>query len=1264
MITFSHIQLRSLWISLLLTLLLICSSSPALAVIVTPSAPDDWAPGEVRADATVAITTAQPRSGNGSLEFTTNTVTPGHDKADYEKRWTPDSFPTRRLAELTALSYEYYRASSSTTGNHLAPVFRLYVADATVGSSTYGKTALLIWEPVYNSATPIPTDQWISQNILSGNFWMFVPSDSSSPGGPVQNYNSTLDNWINGSPVGQSGDPAPINIDANTLVFGVNVGVGSGWGATFRGFVDNVTLRWGADEVHANFEVDQCTTVCYADAINGNDANSGQTPATAKRTIQAAIDAVQSGGQVRVLPGIYNETATSRYVLGTNGPHQFGLFIAKNGVTILGVDAGDNPITSATAVSAIVNTNATNNFGHSGIFVEGDNITFQGLRIGPNIPNNNKTIEVIGNAFTLRDAHLAVTGGVGAVYFGDWRYDTVNNLSHIQSYLIEENWFDLGALISINSDAGIGGSVSNRVIQTNTFTMSGATYPAISLTGADTTVPWFAHPVGGAVIQGNNFSGSTQYIRSRGTVPISEFDWTSYWYANTYDKAVVALAGNYPPFDVRSYTYTAGSYTFPNTRRIGAVIQGEAENAQPTDTVLVKAATYVEQVVITKTLQLVGESGAAVTFIQAPATIPAASNPDSTIVRIAGAGIDVEVSGFTVTGPGPSGCSSIGTGIFVRDGANARIHGNVIRDIRDEPFSGCQNGVGIQVGRSTIPTTGTATIKYNTIIGYQKNGVTVSGAGSDAQVENNSVTGAGPTTTIAQNGVQVSGGATGTLKSNTISGHSYTPFTWVSTGVLVYSADADTEGNTISQNQVGIYHIDGNGTHNGNTINATATGAGSPGFWGIVADDPPPGRLPSPSEVQAGSASAGVMSADTVSAANANVKTIRAINNELDSDGSARGVAIEADGGFGSKDLDFTATNNYVRNWEYGVVLSQCVGQSYCTASDFANATVQLNSITGNTYGLVSDTDDFTSTSKLNWWGAATGPNSPGADTATGATDFTPWLCDGADSSPAVGFQPDKTTTCDGRGDLTVNKSIDWSDVTPVPGQAFEICIVGPSHPSASCQTTAGTPVVWSDLLVGAYTVTETAPGPNWSVALPDVVIVSDTVAAQTTITNTLRPGSLTVTKSVDWQGVTPIPGVTFEICVSGPSFPTPFCQETTGDALTFGPLFPGSYIVSESDPGPNWSSPSPQTVAVAAGQSVGAAITNTLRPGSLTVTKSIDWQGATPIPGVTFEICVSGPSFPTPFCQKTDGDTLTFGPLFPGSYVVSSTGVEHWEVT
>jgi len=1163
---------RLLWTFAGIICLLFLTTTAAFAVVVTPSAPDGWAPANVRADATVAITTAQPRSGNGSLEFTTNTTTPGQDKADYEKIWNPANFPGRTLAGLTALSYEYYRASSSTTASHLAPVLRLYVVDANPSSSTYGKYALLIWEPVYNGAAPVPTDQWITQNILNGKFWMFVPSGQSIPSGVVQNYNATLNDWITGSPVGQPGDPPPINIDTFSLVSGVNVGVGSGWGATFRGFVDNVTLQWGSDEVHANFEVDQCTTVCYVDAVNGNDANSGQTLTSAKKTIQAAIDAVQPGGQVRVLPGTYNEVATNRFVLGSNGPHQFGLFIAKNGVTIMGVNASDAPITDATAVLATVNTNATNTFGYSGIFVEGDNVTIQGLRIGPNTPGNNKTIEVIGDGFTLRDVHLAVTApGFGAVYFGDWRYDTVNNIAHIQSYLIEENWFDLGGLISINNGTGVGGAVSNRLIRNNTFTMNGSTNPAISLTGSGTTVPWFVHPVGGAIIQGNSFSGSTQYIRSRGTVIAGEFDWTSYWYTNTYDKAVVALVGSYPPFDVRSYTYTAGGYTFPNTKRIGAVIQNEVDNAQPTDTVLVKAATYVEQVVITKTLQLVGESGASVTFIQAPTSIPPASNPDSTIVKISGSGINVEVTGFTITGPGPGGCGSIKSGVFAGNGANAFIHDNVIRDIRDNPISGCQNGIGILVGSST--TSGTATIQNNTVSGYQKNGITISGTGSNALIESNTVTGAGAVNFIAQNGVQVSFGATATVKGNTINGHSYTPFTYVSTGVLIYDANADTEGNTINQNQAGIYHINGSGTHNGNLIFATATGTGSPGFWGIIADDPPPGRLPSPFGKSSNPLSITVPNAASAamnSTAATSVKTILVINNELDSDGSAGGVGIEADGGFGTMDLDFTAKNNYVRNWEYGVVLYQCIGQSYCTSSDFVNATVQLNSITANDNGLDSDTDDFTSNSELNWWGAATGPNSTGADTAAGNTDFTPWLCNGTDTDPAVGFQPDVTTNCDGLGDLTVTKVVNWSGAPPAAGQTFEICITGPSYPAGNCQTTSGGAVTWSNVQVGHYVITETDPGPAWSVTLPGAVSVSDTQPANATVTNTLRPGTLQITKTVNWQGVAPIPGTTFNICISGPSYPTPFCQSTSGGLLTFGPLVPGSYTVSET-PGSDW---------------------------------------------------------------------------------------------
>ena len=107
-----------------------------------------------------------------------------------------------------------------------------------------------------------------------------------------------------------------------TYLYGVNTGVGSGWGATFLGYVDNVVVAFGADVVSANFEPNPlCTTVCYADAVGGSDSNGGTSPTDAFKTIQKAIDTVQPGGEVRVLPGNYSETASNRYVQGTSGPY-------------------------------------------------------------------------------------------------------------------------------------------------------------------------------------------------------------------------------------------------------------------------------------------------------------------------------------------------------------------------------------------------------------------------------------------------------------------------------------------------------------------------------------------------------------------------------------------------------------------------------------------------------------------------------------------------------------------------------------------------------------------------------------------------------------------------------------------------------------------------------------------------------------------------------------------------------------------------------
>ena len=70
---------------------------------------------------------------------------------------------------------------------------------------------------------------------------MYVPG-----AGVVEEYNVTLEEWITDPPTGSSPTPLPIYTD--TLVFGINVGVGSGWNDTFLGYVDNVLIEFNGDD--------------------------------------------------------------------------------------------------------------------------------------------------------------------------------------------------------------------------------------------------------------------------------------------------------------------------------------------------------------------------------------------------------------------------------------------------------------------------------------------------------------------------------------------------------------------------------------------------------------------------------------------------------------------------------------------------------------------------------------------------------------------------------------------------------------------------------------------------------------------------------------------------------------------------------------------------------------------------------------------------------------------------------------------------------
>ena len=365
-------------------------------------------------------------------------------------------------------------------------------------------------------------------------------------------------------------------------------------------------------------------------------------------TIQNGINAVDPGGIVNVYPGTYNETAPGSILFDLSGPYEFGLFIgtAKSGITVRGVDAGGTPITNYASVAAEVIYTATNSFGTSGVFVEGDNVTINALSIHNAAAQAvNKTLEIIGDAFTMRyckidDWDLTWSYG-GSTYFNDWRVNTAPDpdVSHVQSYTVEYNYFPRNNTIDIASGAGFTGPASGRLIRYNTFDSYNQVYSSVSFSGYTPAIGWYLFDVGGATITGNTLSnGSTQYIKARGGYDNSTFDWASYWNDNTFDKKVAV--GVSPPGNLRAYAYDV----FTNTRRIGTVIQGEIDNALAGDIVLVGPGTYPEWNILVN--QAMTVQGAGVTsIIDATGHVPTG---EETVISISAPTGNVTLDGFKI----------------------------------------------------------------------------------------------------------------------------------------------------------------------------------------------------------------------------------------------------------------------------------------------------------------------------------------------------------------------------------------------------------------------------------------------------------------------------------------------------------------------------------------------------------------------------------------------------------------------------------------
>src|SRR5262249_22162457 len=152
----------------------------------------------------------------------------------------------------------------------------------------------LVFEPAYNGGSV--AGSWQSWTALTGNWWASRPQyadDKCHPGATICSWSDLLGSFpdavISGAALFKAGSGVTA-FTANVDAFSIRVDNGAG-------AITEKTL----DFEHA------CTTLCYVDAVNGDDTNSGLTPATALKTIQAGVDGVSAGGTVDVAAGTYVE---------------------------------------------------------------------------------------------------------------------------------------------------------------------------------------------------------------------------------------------------------------------------------------------------------------------------------------------------------------------------------------------------------------------------------------------------------------------------------------------------------------------------------------------------------------------------------------------------------------------------------------------------------------------------------------------------------------------------------------------------------------------------------------------------------------------------------------------------------------------------------------------------------------------------------------------------------------------------------------------
>ena len=393
----------------------------------------------------------------------------------------------------------------------------------------------------------------------------------------------------------------------------------------------------------------------------------------------------------------------------------------------------------------------------------------------------------------------------------------------------------------------------------------------------------------------------------------------------------------------------------------GQSIQEAINAANPGDTIIVHEGTYAEQIIIDKELTIEGQGdttiikpSAADSFTLFSRKAGGSDNTAAIVVVNANATIkNLKIDGSEI-GSVPSGATMF-VGILYR-GVNGTIDSVTVDNIN------ISSGIGSNaIYLSSMNKEVNVEVKGCTISNFYKNGITANYEGLTVNIHDNNIIGSGPRADVAQNGIQVGFGATGSVMKNTVSNIAYTGEDYEAVGILFVDSNGTAIDNTVTNCQAGIVAQAGwyppvtcNVIIENNTIDATDL----TGLSYIVGT--------------------GAVTWDDDAAINVTIK-----NNDLTGAGYGEGVSIGSEWATGT--VNAIIKGNDISNWGDGVWIGP-------TSNEIK---INFNNIEGNVEYGVYNGITVTVDARFNWWGDASGPSGMGlgaGDAISENVTYSPWL--------------------------------------------------------------------------------------------------------------------------------------------------------------------------------------------------------------------------------------------------------------------------------